>query len=111
MGGFEGDTIAAIATAVGVGGVGIVRLSGPAAIAIAAEALGIGAAQLDRRVRLGWVHDRAGQVLDQVLAFAMRAPASFTGEDVAELHGHGGPHNLARLLASVVERGARVAAP
>jgi tRNA modification GTPase len=106
-----GDTIAAIATAAGAGGVGIVRLSGPAAIAIAADALGIAAAALDRRVRLGWMRDRAGQPLDQVLAFAMRAPASFTGEDVAELHGHGGPHNLARLLASVVERGARVAEP
>ena len=106
-----GDTIAAIATAAGVGGVGIVRLSGPDAIAIAAEALGIAAAQLDRRVRLGSMRDRAGQVLDQVLAFAMRGPASFTGEDVAELHGHGGPHNLARLLASVVERGARLAEP
>src|SRR5262245_21740536 len=41
----------------------------------------------------------------------MRAPASFTGEDVAELHGHGGAHNLDRLLAAVVERGARVAEP
>ncbi len=111
FGGLEGDTIAAIATAAGVGGVGIVRLSGPAAITIAAEALGIGAEELDRRVRLGWVRDRAGCAIDQVLAFAMRAPASFTGEDVAELQGHGGPHNLARLLASVVERGARVAAP
>jgi len=105
------DTIAAIATAAGVGGVGIVRLSGPQAIAIAADALGVPSDQLDRRVRVGWVHDRAGNALDQVLAFAMRAPASFTGEDVAELHGHGGPHNLERLLATVLERGARVAEP
>src|SRR5262245_13460736 len=41
----------------------------------------------------------------------MRAPASFTGEDVAELHGHGGAHNLSKLLAAVVARGARVAEP
>jgi len=105
------DTIAAIATAAGVGGVGIVRLSGPRAIAIAADALGVPAGQLDRRVRVGWVHDREGRAIDQVLAFAMRAPASFTGEDVAELHGHGGPHNLERLLATLLERGARVAEP
>jgi tRNA modification GTPase len=105
------DTIAAIATAAGVGGVGIVRLSGPAAIAIAADALGVAAEDLDRRVRVGWVRDRAGRRLDQVLAFAMRAPASFTGEDVAELHGHGGGHNLERLLAAVVDRGARIAEP
>ena len=105
------DTIAAIATAAGVGGVGIVRLSGPRAIAIAADALGIAPGALDRRVRVGWARDRAGEKLDQVLAFAMRAPASFTGEDVAELHGHGGGHNLARLLAAVVDRGARIAEP
>jgi tRNA modification GTPase len=105
------DTIAAIATAAGVGGVGIVRLSGPQAIAIAADALGLAAEQLDRRVRVAWVRDRAGRTLDQVIAFAMRAPSSFTGEDVAELHGHGGPHNLERLLAAVLDRGARVAEP
>lgn len=105
------ETIAAIATAAGVGGVGIVRLSGPRAIEIAASALGVSPGALDRRVRLGWARDPAGHVVDQVLAFAMRAPASFTGEDVAELHGHGGTHNLGRLLAAVVERGARVAEP
>jgi tRNA modification GTPase len=107
----SGDTIAAIATAAGVGGVGIVRLSGPEAIAIAADALGVPADRLDRRVRVGWVRDRTGGAIDQVLAFAMRAPASFTGEDVAEVHGHGGPHNLARLLAALLDRGARVAEP
>jgi tRNA modification GTPase len=105
------DTIAAIATAAGVGGVGIVRLSGPQAIAIAAEAIGLSPGELDRRVRLAWARDRSGQKLDQVLAFAMRAPASFTGEDVAELQGHGGSQNLERLLAAVLERGARVAEP
>ena len=105
------DTIAAIATATGAGGVGIVRLSGPRAIAIAADALGIAADALTRTVRLGWVRDASGDRVDQVLAFAMRAPASFTGEDVAELHGHGGAHNLGALLASVTARGARVAEP
>src|SRR5690349_15536223 len=103
------DTIAAIATASGVGGVGIVRVSGPAAIEIACDVLGVSA--LDRTVRVGWARDKAGTRIDQVLAFAMRAPASFTGEDVAELHGHGGPENLARLLAAVIARGARVAEP
>jgi len=107
----SGDTIAAIATAAGPGGVGIIRISGPRALEIAAEALGIAATALDRTVRVGWVRDRAGARIDQVLAFAMRAPASFTGEDVAELQGHGGVHNLGQLLAAVIERGARVAEP
>lgn len=105
------DTIAAIATAAGPGGVGIVRLSGPRAIAIAAETLALPAAALDRRVRVAWAHDPAGGRIDQVVAFAMRAPASFTGEDVAELQGHGGAHNLGKLLDAVVARGARVAEP
>jgi tRNA modification GTPase len=104
----EADTIAAIATAAGVGGVGIVRISGPQAIAIAEAMLGY---KLDRRVRVGWARDRSGERIDQVLAFAMQSPASFTGEDVAELHGHGGAENLARLLASVIEHGARLAEP
>jgi tRNA modification GTPase len=105
------DTIAAIATAAGPGGVGIVRLSGPRAIAIAAETVALPAAGLDRRVRVRWAHDVGGARVDQVVAFAMRAPASFTGEDVAELQGHGGAQNLGKLLEAVVARGARVAEP
>lgn len=107
----SGDTIAAIATASGVGGVGIVRVSGPRAISIVAESLGIDPAALAREVRVGWAHDIANARLDQVIAFAMRAPASFTGEDVAELQGHGGTLNLERLLAAVTGRGARIAEP
>ena len=102
------DTIAAIATAAGVGGVGIVRLSGPQAIPIAEAAVG---RALSREVHVAWAHDLRGHRIDQVLAFAMRGPKSFTGEDVAELHGHGGSQNLASLLASLVERGARIAEP
>ena len=107
----EADTIAAIATAAGVGGVGIVRVSGPAALAVVAGVLGVAEGALDRRVRLGWAHALDGSPIDQVLAFAMRAPASFTGEDVAELHGHGGAYNLQRLLAAATDRGARLAEP
>ncbi len=106
-----GDTIAAIATAAGAGGVGIVRVSGPNAIAIVTATLGIEPAALTREVRVGWAHAADNARIDQVIAFAMRAPASFTGEDVAELHGHGGSHNLERLLDAVLTRGARVAEP
>lgn len=107
-----GDTIAAIATASGVGGVGIVRVSGPRAIEIVAATLGIAPDALTREVRVGWARAAAVDTpLDQVIAFAMRAPVSFTGEDVAELQGHGGTHNLERLLDAVVARGARIAEP
>ena len=102
------DTIAAIATGSGAAGVGVIRISGPRAIEIAEACTG---GPLDRTVRLRRVRDLAGEAIDEVLAFAMRAPHSFTGEDVAELQGHGGAANLARLLAAVVERGARPAEP
>lgn len=104
----ETDTIAAIATAAGVGGVGIVRISGPAAFAIVEAIVGT---TVDRRVRVAWARDKTGLRIDQVLVFGMRAPNSFTGEDVAELHGHGGVQNLKRLLAVVLELGARLAEP
>lgn len=105
------DTIAAIATAAGIGGVGIVRVSGPKAIEIVANAIDIAPAKLDRRVRLGRARSISGAHVDEVIAFAMRGPHSFTGEDVAELHGHGGSHNLTALLEAIVSRGARIAEP
>ncbi|MBA2545076.1 MAG: tRNA uridine-5-carboxymethylaminomethyl(34) synthesis GTPase MnmE [Deltaproteobacteria bacterium] len=105
------DTVAAIATAAGPGGVGIVRVSGPRAIEIVAAVLHVEPPTLSRELRLGWAHAASGTRVDQVLAFAMRAPASFTGEDVAELQGHGGTQNLQALLAAVIDRGARIAEP
>jgi len=103
------DTIAAIATAMGVGGVGIVRISGPMARAIACDV--VRRELPDRQVVHGIARDLDGNRIDEVLAFAMFAPRSFTGEDVAELHGHGGAVNLGRLLRAVVARGARLAEP
>ena len=105
------ETIAAIATAAGPGGVGIVRVSGPRAIEIVAAAVGVECPALSRELKLAWARSADGTRVDQVLAFAMRAPQSFTGEDVAELHGHGGQHNLRQLLAAVIDRGARIAEP
>jgi tRNA modification GTPase len=104
------DTIAAIATPSGSGGVGIVRLSGPRAIEIAAAALGREQdALVDRRLVAGVARNGDGTRLDEVLAVAMRGPRSYTGEDVAELHGHGGALNMSLLLRSVLDRGARAA--
>ncbi len=106
------DTIAAIATPAGAGGIGVIRLSGPDAVAIAARLVGRAPARLDdRRLIHGVARDAAGARLDDVLVVAMRGPRSFTGEDVAELHGHGGTVNLARLLDAVLAAGARPAEP
>jgi len=106
----SGDTIAAIATPAGAGGVGIVRVSGPSAGEVLARVLGRNLETLeDRRFAYGMARDLEGRRVDEVLAVLMRGPRSFTGEDVGEIHGHGGPANMARLLRVVLEAGARLA--
>jgi len=103
------DTIAAIATAAGRGALGIIRLSGPQSFQIA-KAL-VGTLPAPRQAALRHFRDLDGAVLDQGLVLCFAAPASFTGEDVVELQGHGGPTVLAALLATLVEQGARIAQP
>jgi tRNA modification GTPase len=107
------ETIAAIATPTGAGGIGIVRVSGPAAVVVAARVVGREPGALrDRRMELATARDpSSGERLDEVLCVVMRAPRSFTGEDVAELHGHGGAANMGRLLRAVLAGGARPAEP
>jgi tRNA modification GTPase len=106
------DTIAACATAAGTGGVAIVRVSGPRALAIAAAVTGEDAGTwADRVLRRVRVIDEDGRRVDDGLAVAMRGPRSFTGEDVVELHVHGGAVNVGAVLAAVVAQGARLAEP
>jgi len=106
------DTIAAIATPAG-GGIGIIRISGPLAEDVVRRLVAPFPAKApSHRLHLGKVKDPStGEVLDEVLAVVMRRPRSFTGEDVAELHAHGGPRVLERILDAVLRVGARQAAP
>jgi len=104
------ETIAACATAAGTGGVAIVRVSGPAALAFASAVTGEDA-WVDRQLVRVRVVDERGRRIDDGLAVAMRGPRSFTGEDVVELHVHGGAVNVGAVLAAVVARGARLAEP
>ena len=110
------DTIVAIATPPGVGGVGIVRLSGSRAVAIA-DALfrpegGKAENRLSRveshRMVYGWIENEEGPI-DEVLAVVMRAPRSYTREDVVEVHCHGGMLILTMVLELACGRGARMA--
>ena len=103
------DSIAAVATAAGLGGVGIVRISGSRVPAIAEGILG--RVPPPRRAVVAEFRDSAGEVIDQGLALYFPAPHSFTGEDVLELHGHGGPVVLDLVLARVLALGARHARP
>ncbi len=103
------DTIAAVATAPGRGAVGILRLSGPEAVRIA-EALS-GPLPPPRNAALRRFRDAQGAPLDQGLVLVFPGPASFTGEDVVELQGHGGVAVLDALLQAACQHGARVARP
>jgi tRNA modification GTPase len=107
------DTIAAIATPLGAGGLGVLRLSGPAAFAIADGVFRTKTPLSQtppRAARLGDLHD-GGAVIDQALALAFRAPHSYTGEDVVEFSCHGGPALLRAGLDLLLRRGARAAGP
>lgn len=106
------DTIAAIATATG-GGIGIVRLSGPKAAQIVEQLVRPWPSKPQtHKLQLGVVHHpRTDERIDQVLAVVMRAPKSYTGEDVAELQGHGGQLVLQRVLEAALAAGARMAEP
>lgn len=103
------DTITAVATAPGRGGVGIVRVSGNKAKSIA-EAI-LGKVPEPRYAHYGPFYGAEGEVLDRGIALYFPNPNSFTGEDVLELQGHGGPVVLQWLLERVVELGARLAEP
>ena len=106
---FPKDTIAAIATAPGRGGVGVIRISG-ADLKPLAQAI-IGKLPLPRYATYANFKAADGAVLDQGLALYFPGPGSFTGEDVLELQGHGGPVIMRLLLQRCVELGARLAEP
>ena len=103
------DTICAIATPPGVGGVGVVRISGPLSISIANQILDV--KPQPRMAHFSRFRDDQGRTIDSGIALLFRAPASFTGEDVLELQGHGGPQILQMLMSRVMALGARAARP
>lgn len=103
------EPIAAIATAPGRGGIGVVRVSGKNLLPLAQALLGKAPA-VRRAVRTA-IFDARGAAIDDGIALYFPAPRSYTGEDVLELHGHGGPVVMQMLLKRCLELGARLAAP
>ncbi|MBK1645028.1 tRNA uridine-5-carboxymethylaminomethyl(34) synthesis GTPase MnmE [Thiocapsa imhoffii] len=101
------ETIVAVATPPGMGGVGVVRISGPGARDIATNL--VGRLPKPRLATLCVFRDAAGDFIDQGLALFFPGPHSFTGEDVLELQGHGGPVVMDLLLQRCLESGARLA--
>ncbi len=113
----EGDTIAAVATAPGDCGIGIVRISGPEAIKIAEgifrSVTGTPLRDLPfRRMNYGYIYNPdSGERIDEVLTAAMKAPNTYTREDVVEIHCHGGNIPVRKILEVVLGSGARLAEP
>ena len=104
-----GDTIAAVATPPGRGGIAVVRVSGPLVIEIAHRLLDLDRMPAPRFAAYARFMDGAGAAIDDGLALRFEAPGSFTGEDVLELHGHGGVVVSRMVLERVCELGARPA--
>jgi len=110
-----GDTIAAISTPPGKGGIGIIRLSGPEAIAIAdiffrGKSKSPLSAVKSHTVHYGYFTDPDnGETIDEVLCLVMHAPHSYTCEDMVEINAHGGSYILQYLLSLVIRKGARMA--
>ncbi|HEY9842587.1 MAG: tRNA uridine-5-carboxymethylaminomethyl(34) synthesis GTPase MnmE [Candidatus Sericytochromatia bacterium] len=109
----QSDTIAAVSTPPGSGAIGIVRLSGPAALDLARRVFTGGPSDWpSHRAQYGPLSDpRSGETLDHCLLLYMRAPHSYTGEDIVELHCHGGRFLVRSVLELVLELGARPAEP
>ncbi len=110
----ENDTIAAVATPPGTGGIAIIRVSGPDAEKML-ESLFVPAAHVSdglvsHKMYYGHVYDQ-DEMLDECMAVLMKKPSSYTKEDVAELHLHGGGMTSARVLRALTERGVRPAEP
>ncbi|MCL0093480.1 tRNA uridine-5-carboxymethylaminomethyl(34) synthesis GTPase MnmE [Dehalococcoidia bacterium] len=104
------DTIAAISTPIGEGGIGIVRLSGENACSIAARLFDKGL--LDRRLVYGHIFDpETSEAVDEVLVAYMAAPHTYTREDIVEINCHGGIVPLQRILGLTLKLGARLAEP
>lgn len=108
-GGQDTDTVAAVATAPGQAGIGVIRVSGPAALQIGERLAGPGITP--RCVQFRTFRDGNGEVLDSGLVLYFKAPNSFTGEHVIEFQGHGGPVVLQMLLDEILAAGARLARP
>ena len=108
------ETIAALATPPGEGALAVIRMSGPGALVVADmvfRAANSPSAMEERKVAFGRIIDSHGEVIDEVLLTVFRNPRSYTGEDLVEISGHGGSLVASRVLAAVLEAGARMARP
>ncbi len=118
----EKETIVAISTPPGEGGIGIVRMSGPKAFEIGLEIFAAASGKrktdrkklfkpVDKRLYYGYVIDEEGKEIDEVLISFMKAPYTYTREDIVEINAHGGIVPLRNILKLIIKKGARLAEP
>lgn len=111
------DTIAAIATAVSDSGIGIIRVSGENAISVVSQIYCNAKKQyildsyLSHTIHYGFITEKDGKVIDEVMISVMKAPRTYTREDTVEINCHGGAFMVKKILMTVVEAGARIAEP
>ncbi|MEE3467758.1 MAG: tRNA uridine-5-carboxymethylaminomethyl(34) synthesis GTPase MnmE, partial [Eubacterium sp.] len=112
------ETIAAIATASGSGSISILRVSGPESVAIVDDVFfqknkmnGVLSKAASHTIHYGWIGESVESVIDEVLVLLMRAPRSYTAEDVVEIHCHGGGMAAKSILDFLIEKGVRLAEP
>ena len=108
------DTIAAISTPIGIGGIGIIRVSGKEAISIVDKIFRAANKKSlyevnSHTITYGHIVSQSGKVLDEVLIMLMKGPKTFTREDVIEINCHGGPIPLNAVLMETINAGARLA--
>jgi tRNA modification GTPase len=117
LGGSDKDTICAVSTPPGAGGIGIVRISGTDAVGVASKIIRLKSYKVGdynkiSGINYGWVVNPVGEVvIDEVLVSFMRAPATYTREDVVEINCHGGHAVVSKVLGLAIEAGARLAEP
>lgn len=109
----ENDTIAAIATPYGMAGIGIIRISGPLSLTIAKRLFRSSKKKSIESHRLyhGHLIDPSGEIIDEVLLSYMKAPHTYTREDVIEINSHSGPVLLSKILEVILAQGIRLAKP
>lgn len=111
------DTIAAIATAVSDSGIGIIRVSGENAISVVSQIYCNEKKQyildsyLSHTIHYGFITEKDGKIIDEVMISVMKAPRTYTREDTVEINCHGGAFMVKKILMTVVEAGARIAEP
>ena len=110
---FNNDTIAAIATPFGMAGIGIIRISGPLSLETAEKLFRSSKNKKIESHRLyhGHFTDASGEIIDEVLLSCMKAPYTYTREDIVEINTHSGPMLLSKILQTVLNQGVRLAKP